>query len=268
MRFKLVALTAFLFLVNFSASAQDVYVGTDISNSWAIHAPNDGRKSLFIHPGLFGNNWDWTKGFTISNNGELTLFGSGAASFIGTTPRLILGGASNPDRHDIGALEFKDQTTTLLWSIMRRPNGFGFDNSLLFSFYDGTNWTANTEFLRNGNAIFYNSVGIGTTNPGSFRLAVEGKLGAREIVVQNTPWADFVFNADYKLRSLDEVASFINTHKHLPDMPTEAEIKEHGMNVGETQAKLLQKIEELTLYMIDLKKENEGLKKRVTELEK
>jgi hypothetical protein len=100
------------------------------------------------------------------------------------------------------------------------------------------------------------NIGIGTTYPGAYKLAVEGKLGAREIDVKQGSWADFVFKQDYNLRSLEEVEKFINKNKHLPDVPSEKEIFEKGINLGNMDATLLQKIEELTLYMIELKKEN------------
>jgi hypothetical protein len=79
---------------------------------------------------------------------------------------------------------------------------------------------------------------------------------------------DFVFNSDYKLKSLYEVENFINLNKHLPDVPSEKEVTANGLNLGDMNATLLQKVEELTLYMIDLKKENDALKSRVSNLEK
>ena len=72
--------------------------------------------------------------------------------------------------------------------------------------------------------------------------------------VEATKWPDFVFDKDYKLRTLQEVENHINEHKHLPDIPSEKEVKENGLSLGEMQAKLLQKIEELTLYTIELNK--------------
>jgi hypothetical protein len=103
-------------------------------------------------------------------------------------------------------------------------------------------------------------VGIGTENPQSL-LAVNGKVSAKEVEVTLSGWSDFVFASDYTLRPLSEVESFINTNKHLPDVPSEAEVLENGVNVGEMSATLLQKIEELTLYIIDLNKRIEELEK-------
>lgn len=114
-------------------------------------------------------------------------------------------------------------------------------------------------YSNNGN------VGIGTTNPGIYKLNVNGNIRANEIVV-NTEGADFVFAPDYNLLSLPEVEKFIKENKHLPDLASSTEMKEKGMNVSEMQTKLLQKIEELTLYVIEQKKEIESLKQDVIKL--
>jgi hypothetical protein len=115
--------------------------------------------------------------------------------------------------------------------------------------------------------IVSGKVGIGTTTTGTFKLAVEGKIGAREVVVtQTSPWPDFVFKKDFKLKPLDEVEKHIRTHKRLESMPTETEVMDNGIPVGEMQAKLLQKIEELTLYMIDQNKKIEKLARANDEL--
>ncbi len=97
------------------------------------------------------------------------------------------------------------------------------------------------------------SVGIGTQTPGDYRLAVNGPVRAKEIVVE-TGWSDFVFEPDYNLLPLDQVEAHIKEHGHLPDIPSALEVAEHGVKVGEMESKLLQKIEELTLHMIEMNK--------------
>lgn len=96
------------------------------------------------------------------------------------------------------------------------------------------------------------NIGIGTANPKSL-LAVNGTVTAKKIVVTQDAsfWADYVFAPGYKLRSLPAVASYIKTNGHLPDVPSAAEVAKNGVDVSSTQANLLQKIEELTLYAID-----------------
>ncbi len=109
-------------------------------------------------------------------------------------------------------------------------------------------------------------VGIGTTNPQSL-LAVNGKITAREVEVTATGWADYVFADDYDLMPLETVAEHIETEGHLPGIPSEEEVMAEGVDLGAMQVKLLEKVEELTLYMIDLKSENEMLEARLASLE-
>lgn len=104
-------------------------------------------------------------------------------------------------------------------------------------------------------------MGIGTINP-QYKLAVEGAIGVRDIIVTNVPWADHVFRSGYRLRPLSEVAGFIREHGHLPEIPSEAEVKEKGVSVAEVQAKLLAKIEELTLHSIRQEREIEQLRRQ------
>jgi hypothetical protein len=112
-------------------------------------------------------------------------------------------------------------------------------------------------------------VGIGTTAPGSFKLAVEGKIGAREINVTATnPFPDYVFENNYQLRSLPEVEKYVQQHKHLPEIPSAAQVEKDGINVGEMNALLLKKIEELTLYVIEQNKRIDSLEAQNQVLEK
>jgi hypothetical protein len=109
------------------------------------------------------------------------------------------------------------------------------------------------------------NVGIGTTNP-QHLLHVAGTIGAEEVIVSSTG-ADYVFGPDYRLPSLTEVAAYIADHHHLPDIPSAPEMKENGIGVADMQAKLLAKIEELTLHMIQAEKENHELRERIGRLE-
>jgi hypothetical protein len=91
---------------------------------------------------------------------------------------------------------------------------------------------------------------------------VVGTTSSANIYVTQQNWSDFVFDKNYKLMSLEEVETFYSKNHHLPGVPTEADIKENGNNLGQTDAVLLQKVEELTLYVVELKKEIEILKKK------
>jgi hypothetical protein len=100
-----------------------------------------------------------------------------------------------------------------------------------------------------------------------FKVKGNGKVYATEVNVMlaSTPFPDYVFEADYKLMSLNELSQFISNNKHLPGVPSAQEVANNGssVNVGEMQIILLKKVEELTLYMLELQKENERLKARI-----
>lgn len=124
-------------------------------------------------------------------------------------------------------------------------------------------------------ATFAENVGISVNNlDPEAKLTVGGKIKAREIKVTIDAGADFVFEKDHNLMPLTEIAAFISANKHLPEMASADKMKKEGIELGEMNIKLLQKIEELTLYMIDFNKkmeviscENQILKTKVAQLE-
>lgn len=116
--------------------------------------------------------------------------------------------------------------------------------------------------LNNGN------VGIGTLKTGNHKLAVNGSIGAREIKVEVNEWPDFVFYKDYELPTLKEVENHVIEKGHLKGVPSAKEIEKNGVFLGEINAKLLQKIEELTLYTIQQDKDIKELKQEKVKNEK
>lgn len=122
--------------------------------------------------------------------------------------------------------------------------------------------------VRIGTSLFIStSMGIGTSNPGSYKLAVEGTIGARKVKVTNQPgWADFVFEEDYQLPSLYEVEQFIKTNKHLPGIPSATEVEKEGFDLADMDKRLLQKVEEQMLYIIELNKKVEQLTQKIEKL--
>jgi hypothetical protein len=110
------------------------------------------------------------------------------------------------------------------------------------------------------------NVGIGTSQP-QYKLAVNGTLGAKEVIVTNAGWADYVFKPDYRLTPLKEVGEYIKEHHHLPGIPSEKEVRENGISLGEMQTKMLAKIEELTLHLIQADERNSRLEQQNRELQ-
>jgi hypothetical protein len=116
-------------------------------------------------------------------------------------------------------------------------------------------------------------VGINTNDTKGYRLAVNGDAVFTKVVVKayNNNWPDYVFHASYRLRPLSEVEQYINQYHHqyhhLPEVPSAEEVKNNGLDVGDNQATLLKKVEELTLYLIDQNKKLERLDESVRVLQ-
>ncbi|MHC0446341.1 hypothetical protein ACWA1F_13105 [Flavobacterium sp. 3-218] len=182
--------------------------------------------------------------------------------------------APNFIEHSIRA-DFKDR------SVIGVPGGGPYSTNLTIAQWEDTDNSggANHQLNFNNGGVFYRNayplspewgkwqqllmtdvfgnVGIGTTTTGSHKLAVEGSIGAREIKVTASSWSDFVFKKEYNLPTLEEVEKHITEKGHLENIPSEEEVLKNGINLGEMNSKLLQKIEELTLYIIEMKKENQ-----------
>lgn len=146
--------------------------------------------------------------------------------------------------------------------------------------YSSSDWGIKCDFDNNvfyklpyndvrGNAFFINNVGIGTNDTKGYKLAVNGAgIFTKVKVKEFGAWPDFVFEPTYRLPSLQEVEQYITTNKHLPDMPTAATVAQEGLDLGEMNRKLLQKVEELTLYLIEGNKKNEALERQLIANEK
>lgn len=117
-----------------------------------------------------------------------------------------------------------------------------------------------------GNILTDSNIGIGTSSfvdgADNYRLSVNGAIRASRVKVYTT-WADFVFEKDYKLSNLDEVEKYIKDNGHLKDIPSAKEVEEKGIELGEMNKLLLQKVEELTLYLITLNKELQEVKSQI-----
>ncbi len=105
-------------------------------------------------------------------------------------------------------------------------------------------------------------IGIWTTAPAiGYALSVNGKIICEELKVQlSGSWPDYVFSDRYPLMPIGQVESFIKTNRHLPGIPDAAQMEKEGLSIGEMQKKMMEKIEELTLYIIQQQKEIDALK--------
>ncbi len=190
-----------------------------------------------------------------SRSNAMTVIHSGYIGIGTTSPEQIL------DVADRIRLRSGPQGTAGLWlSKPDNSNVAGFigtySDNYIGMYGNGAGWGLFMN-ISNGN------VGIGTDNP-TYKLAVNGSIRSKEIRVESG-WADFVFEKNYKLLSLNEVESFIIKNKRLPGIPSAKEIREDGLALGELQTKMMQKIEELTLYLIEANKKIELLEKVIGE---
>jgi uncharacterized protein YaiE (UPF0345 family) len=128
---------------------------------------------------------------------------------------------------------------------------FGYDNFV-------TGFKENMRIAGNGD-VFIGTINL--TSGAGYKLRVGGKIFSEEVRVQlQSAWPDYVFDKKYKKLTLAELEKYVNEHNHLPNIPSAAEIEKDGQHLGEIQRKMLEKIEELSLYVIELKKEIELLK--------
>ncbi|HJS54991.1 MAG TPA: hypothetical protein VJ765_10615 [Chitinophagaceae bacterium] len=127
---------------------------------------------------------------------------------------------------------------------------------------DAVNFNSAHRLGVDGNTVITGNLRVGTTvTPSGYRLAVDGKVICTELMVRLVPnWPDYVFSNNYKLRSIKELENFINKNNHLPGIPSASEIESTGLSIGQMQKLQMEKIEELTLYIIELKKEIDNLK--------
>jgi trimeric autotransporter adhesin len=271
----------------------------NITGSWnsslgvaALQNNTDGNyNSALGYSSLTGNtigNYNTALGFN-SNVGVNNLINAtaiGAHAYVSQSNSLILGsisgvnsatantsvgiGTTSPaaQLHTTGTVKFAGLTmnTTATRVVVSDVDGN-------IAYKDATSYW-NISALGTNNIVNNNIGGviigssITTLSPGYKLYVQDGILTEKLKIRLRTNWPDYVFNNDYPLQPLSEIENFIKLNKHLPGIPSAEHVKQEGIEVGETNALLLKKIEELTLYLINTDKEIKALQKKVTELDK
>jgi hypothetical protein len=168
--------------------------------------------------------------------------------------RILFTGAQDPANFVYGGIEFTNAAANSM-------RGFvGMANDELIGFYG---------FTGGGYGLLMNvstgNVSIGTvTGATGYKLSVGGKIMAEEIRVQSmAAWPDYVFKKEYRLPTLSELEKHIATHGHLPNIPDAKTIDKEGIKLGDMQTRMMEKIEELTLYIIQMDKDNRLLRQEL-----
>lgn len=247
-----------MFLFNTNSS---IYTGDILFRTWntdRFKIRYNGRIEIGSGIGL------QTLDFKTDNYTEIYSGTYGSSMFMGTANQYLDGGMLFKAYNNLN----RDQNVRAYAFL---TNNFSNDNSTT-----GGDERAHLTIRKNGKVVVgdvlnYHSINDNSKVPDGYKLIVQDGILTEKVKIATIfggQWSDFVFANDYKLRPLDEVEEYINKNKHLPEIPSAQEVEKEGLDLAQMDAKLLQKVEELTLYMIDMKKENEQLKKRLSELER
>ncbi|MEQ6123699.1 hypothetical protein AAON49_05815 [Pseudotenacibaculum sp. MALMAid0570] len=224
---------------------------------------------------IFVNGSSYTERMRIDSDGNVGIGTTAPGSFklnvsgnVHHSGKLSVGTNYNGFTANIGGTTYL--TTGSVWT----TDNFGFANSASNNtgIFPKSDHSISLK-TNNTTALYLESggnIGIGTTSPvAGYKLSVAGKVIAEELKVQlQSAWPDYVFASDYKLLSVEEVEAFIKKNGHLPNMPSAKEVKkEGGVLLGEMNKKLLEKVEELTLYTIEQEKKIKALEKQNKRIE-
>lgn len=228
------------------------------AQSWS---PNNGN--LYFSSGNVGINDNTPeKDFTLK--GVQVVYGEGSAVMFGDDNNTASGWGEYGIEYHNGGLNF--------W----KPNGNSYNGStrnyVLFLKDDGrvgigTSYVNSSYKMAISGGLYASSIGIGTYNPSTaYKLTVNGGVLAEKVKIISAVGADFVFADEYELPKLSDVEEFIEENNHLPEVQSAEDMLANGVDMGEFQIKLLQKIEELTLYVIELEKKTRKLENELSEL--
>ncbi len=226
-------------ILNYFSSAVSDNAGTDVSTGGAIfQLTSDGSM------GIGGSNS--ASKVTISHNSTIT------------NPHLRL----KENGNDYARVQFENSNSTRFWHIAGYTSATGAASDLLNIYHN----TAGDIMSFKGDG----TIGVGTTyTPAGYKVSINGRVICTELRVQTVGgWPDYVFANNYQLRSLPELETYIQANSHLPGVPPAAEVEADGITVGDMQKKLMEKVEELTLYIIQQDKTVKALEARLKRLEK
>ncbi|MBO9675433.1 MAG: hypothetical protein J7577_18435 [Sphingobacteriaceae bacterium] len=231
-----------------------------------FHESDNGTEDFSLRLGIFGNRLISSGAFSVPgigintnsfNNNELHIYGNSPSA-----TNLIL----SANYENIYRWKFKttDRGNAIDLDIVATNGGDQEEQVIKFS--PSFSGRPELSFMNDWLVVNNGNIGMGTVTP-SERLAVNGKIRAREIKVDATNWPDYVFEEGYKVGTLEELESYIKANRHLPEIPIAQEVESNGVELGAMNKLLLKKIEELTIHLIEKDKQINSLINRVDVLE-
>jgi len=217
---------------------------------------------LYLRSGL-NNGWEgWRKILVENIDGDVGVGTVTPASKLDIRGSLTIDNATDAYVFTgTGSAELNRYLTLLNSSASRTASGLKAGGILIADSYAYANPGKN-------DLVVKGSVSVGATNSQGHKLAVAGSVIAESVTVKlKSTWPDYVFEEDYKMTSLSEIEAFVKANKHLPGMPNQKQVGEEGVNLGEMNRKLLEKVEELTLHLIEKDKLLKDVVKRLEQLE-
>lgn len=229
-------------VLNFDKNLASIQMGISYDGGYIYIDKNNAEDGSPVFTGFAVN--EAMKGLKLKSNGNIGI------SEVDPGSRLVIKGATSDN--NASALNVTDYNNNSLLFVRNDGNiGIGFNNPLQKLAVNGKVRIGTREV--HSMSPYYNE----------YMLSVNGAIITDKVIVSSGEWADFVFNEDYKLMTIEDLANYINKNNKLPDIPNEKEVMENGLDLAKMNAKLLQKIEELTLYIIELKSENNLIKKQI-----